>query len=365
MTTTGHATGPDAQRIRAAGPAAGAFFDPQANSLDVLRLLFAVTVAITHACVIAYGWQPMIGATQIAILAVDGFFVLSGFLIVRSYLRLGSLPRYAWHRFLRIMPGFWLCLALTAFAVAPLLAWLEGRPAASVLTGGNPSWRYLAGNAGLYISSFDVAGLPTGTADPGTVNGALWTLFYEGVCYLAVAVLGALGWLRRRPWVVLVIAGASWAALAALEAGAPVRGEYFWRFFFLFFLGAAAYLYRDRIIVNGWLAAGAVPVVAASAALLHDYRPAGGLAFAYAVIWAGVATPRLRRHLRADFSYGIYIWHWPVLALLATAGAARVSAAAYFALGALLVAGAAYASWHLVEKRALALKDAGLPRRGR
>ena len=51
-------------------------------------------------------------------LAVDAFFVLSGFLVARSYLQLHSVGRYAWHRALRILPGFWVALVVTAAIVA-------------------------------------------------------------------------------------------------------------------------------------------------------------------------------------------------------------------------------------------------------
>lgn len=148
----------------------------------MMRLLLASTVAVVHAGAIADGHQPRLGDTEVGALAVDAFFVLSGFLVTRSYLRLSGVGRYLWHRALRILPAFWVCLAVTTVALAPLLAHLEGREPASVFSGPHPAYRYLTDNALLPMRDFGVAGLPTGTATPGVINGSLWTLLYEALC---------------------------------------------------------------------------------------------------------------------------------------------------------------------------------------
>ncbi|MDO5697477.1 MAG: acyltransferase [Dermatophilus congolensis] len=353
------------QHARTATEAAGPgrtladVYNPRSNALDVLRLVFASVVAVTHATAIAFGWQPIIRETEISILAVDAFFVLSGFLIAASWLRLNSLPRFVWHRFLRIMPAFWACLIITAFAVAPLVAHLEGGQAASVFGGDQPAWNYVLHNAALYIVHFDVAGLPAGTAQPGVINGALWTLFYEAVCYGLIAVLGVLGVLRRRPWMLAVIALVCWVMLIGWEAGFVTRGWFFWRFIFMFLLGSLAHLYARRVPVSGWLALAAVPVTVVGALLLDEYRPIGGVAFAYIVIWLTVAVPALHRRLRTDLSYGVYVAHWPVFSVLTLAGLPAFGVAPYLAIGAALVFGIAWLSWHGLEKRALAMKDLG------
>jgi peptidoglycan/LPS O-acetylase OafA/YrhL len=58
-------------------------------------------------------------------MAVAGFFVVSGFLVTAS-VRTASPARYAWRRFIRVFPGYWVCLVVTAFVFAPL-AWLYER----------------------------------------------------------------------------------------------------------------------------------------------------------------------------------------------------------------------------------------------
>jgi peptidoglycan/LPS O-acetylase OafA/YrhL len=82
-------------------------FDRRRNNFDSLRLFFAGLVAVAHGIAIHTGDQPQWGASTLGDFGLDGFFILSGFLVTRSYLSLGSLPRFSWHRLLRIMPAFW------------------------------------------------------------------------------------------------------------------------------------------------------------------------------------------------------------------------------------------------------------------
>lgn len=346
--------------IRGSGtgpPTLSEVYQSSANSMDVLRLALATTVAVVHASAIAYGSQPMLGNTELGAVAVDGFFVLSGFLITASYLRLQAPVVFLWHRFLRIMPAYWATLVLTACVVAPLMAALEGRAAWSVLSGPDASWHYLTANGLLFVRDFSVAGLPTGTEQPGVVNGALWTLFYEVVCYGLVGVLGLLGLLHRCRWVVAALALAAGTGLLAQELGIAIRGELFLRFFFVFLLGALAYLYRERLPMSGGLAlAGAVSAVL-GAVLLKDYRVLGGLGFAYLCVWAMACTPRLRYRLRTDLSYGMYVLHYPIETVLVLAGATTLTLVGYTGLSLALTAGLAWLSWTVLESRCLRQRD--------
>lgn len=350
-----------AQGVRR-GPTLAQTYQPRSNSMDVLRLVLATAVAVVHASAIAYGHQPHLWGTQVGALAVDGFFVLSGFLITSSYLRLNAPVKYVWHRFLRIMPAFWAVLLFTAFVVAPIVAVVEGRTAWSALTGPNPSWTYITRNFFLYISDFSVGGLPQQTATPGVINGALWTLFFEAVCYGLILVLGVAGLLHRRRWVPVALTVLTWAALLADELGVPMRGELFLRFFFIFLLGTLAYLFRDRIPMTGPLVVAAAALFVVSTFLLVDYRPLGGVAFAYLIVYAMACTPWLRRRLRHDLSYGIYVLHWPVLTILVLSGATVLTQVGYTLLGLAVTAALAWVSWTFLESPSLARKD-DLPQR--
>ncbi|SDT00505.1 Peptidoglycan/LPS O-acetylase OafA/YrhL, contains acyltransferase and SGNH-hydrolase domains [Nocardioides scoriae] len=354
MTATARTSPPDP----AARPTLASTFDPRANSLAVLRLLLATTVALVHATELARGWRPEIASTEIGAVAVDGFFVVSGFLVTASFVRLGSLRRYAWHRALRILPAFYVCLVLTTFVLAPAISALQGAGPLAVYRGEGSALDYLVHNAGLMIRQFTIDTLPPTTPGGGNVNGALWTLFYEALCYGLVAVLGLLAVLRRRRWLVLAALAVLQAALLAQELGLftlPV--ENLPRLVFVFLLGAAAHLWADRIRISRPLLLLALATFVASVLLLEDYRAVGGVAFGYVVVHAVVRLP-LRQEPAYDLSYGTYIFHWPlsVLALSAGVGVLPLPLVLLVCLGTTGVA--ALLSWRLVEAPALRLKSA-------
>lgn len=338
------------------GTLAGAF-DPRRNALWAMRLLLAAVVAVTHALAIGFDHQPAVGRAYYGDLAVDGFFVLSGFLVTRSYLSLDHLPRYLWHRFLRIMPGFWVCLLVTALVVAPLTAVLVGAPAAAVFDGPSSAWTYLASNSPLLMRQFGIDGAYGGES----INGSLWTLFYEGICYVLVAGLGVLGWLRR-PVVVALLAAGLTTVLTAVALGLlpqpPLVVENIVRLTLLFLIGSAAHLYAHRVPVHVGLALLAAAALTASLLLLPDHRAlVGAWAFGYLCVYLMVRLP-LRWAPATDVSYGLYMYHWPVLAVLALLGLGAAGEFVFVVLGVGAAAAVALLSWRWVEAPALRRKDA-------
>lgn len=336
-------------------------FSPGRNSLAMMRLGLAGTVAWAHAWAVGFGHQPDLGETHLADFAVDGFFVLSGFLVARSYLRLESLGRFVWHRFLRIMPGFWVCLLLTALVAAPLAAALIGRSPLSVFTTDHePAWRYVVANWGLPILQYGIGDV-SGPRGQTVFDGSLWTLQYEAFCYAVVAVLGLTAVLRRRRWAVLVLVACVWiGALLDRAALIPVDVPLFandnlLRFLLVFLLGVAGWLYADRLPVRRGLALGSAVVVVASA-FLPDYRLTAALCFAYLCLYGVVRLP-LRYTPSWDLSYGLYIYHWPIQFLLVLAGVTVVGGWWFAVLTLTLTLIAASASWLLVEGPALRMKD--------
>ena len=169
-------------------------YDPRRNTLDAVRLGLALMVAVSHGIVMRTGDDPRWGSS-LGDLAVDGFFVLSGFLVTGSYQRidvstghasLWTVVRFGWHRFLRIMPGFWVCLMVLALVIAPSVAVLEGRPLVTSFVTDPSSWDFIVNNADLLIRQYDIAGLLSENPYPFVFDGALWTLRFEAMCYVCL-----------------------------------------------------------------------------------------------------------------------------------------------------------------------------------
>ena len=339
-------------------------FDSRRNAFDVLRLIFAVTVAVIHGMDIHTGSQPFWENTSVGDLALDGFFILSGFLVTRSYLRLDSPLRYAWHRFLRIMPGFWVCLLVVAFVAAPVAAVLQGMPAATAFTEAPSALRFVLVNSGLLMLQYEIGGiLDPGVAD-GSFNGALWTLFFEAACYALVLGLGVLGLLRHHRWTVLAVAGVFAVVTVLQEAGVETMvNDRVLRLGFVFVLGMVAYRFSDRIPTRGALVLVAVAVFGVSLFLFQDYRVLGAAPLTYVFFWLGTRR-RLSWSMRHDVSYGMYIYHWPVQQVLNLTALSAVPTALFVGTGLLTTLPLAVASWFLIERRAMRWKNV-TPRLGR
>ena len=340
-------------------------FDYKNNSIGFLRFLLASAVIWSHSFPLGgFGLDPVqrfSGGTETAgTLAVAGFFFLSGFLITRSYETSGGLALFLWHRFLRIFPGFWACLAVTAFAFAPLAFALERGSLAGFSAAANPIG-YVVNNALLQIRQANVgASLLAKNPYPDAFNASLWTLQYEFLCYLGIGLLGALGVMRRGRFSILLIAVALFVVFAAPPLMvAQVRSEPIafrvLELFLYFAIGSCAYLYRDYIPVNG--VAAAVCAAAALAALpTHAYAAVLPVCLPYAIAYVAMRWPIRNFDRYADFSYGLYIYAFPVQQMLALAGASVAGQPINFVLAFGATLGLAVASWFLVEKPSLSRK---------
>ena len=340
--------------------------DPRNNALNFLRLVLATLVIFAHAAVLG-GWGEL--SQRVSFLsgvAVDGFFAISGFLIARSWNRSRSWARYLWHRFLRIFPAFWVCLAVTALVFGPTLTWLNAGGLSGFWSEPGGPFSYIAHRVLLIALPQDEAmALGLQGLHYQSWNGSLWTLYYEFLCYLVLGLLGSLGLLakRRRRWVLAALV-AVWL-LAMLRGFAPgvgasifdtVRVQSFIRFSLMFLAGTVLHLFSERVLMSGCLAVLALASVAASLWLVPDYRATGGLPLAYLVLWCGVRLP-IRIGLRTDISYGMYIYAFPTQQLLVSVGAASLGWLGYAALGAVATVPLALLSWYAVERPALRLKN--------
>src|SRR6202034_2386118 len=107
-----------------------------------------------------------------------GFFAISGFLITASWLRDPKARDYFAARGLRILPGFWVCLLLMAFVLAPIGVAIQGGAATKLITSG-ASLQYVLSNIAVAMTKLDIGGTPTGIPWPLVWNGSLWTLIWE------------------------------------------------------------------------------------------------------------------------------------------------------------------------------------------
>ncbi len=366
---------------------------PLVNSL---RALAALSVVAFHAVgYFAAGFskdaalRPFLARLDVGVVI---FLAISGFLLYRPYARAalhGEPPPdargYAWRRFLRIVPAYWVALLVAAlvlslhgvFSAHGLLVYFGfGQIYRTGTIGGGipPAWTLglevtfyamlplyaslvrrlrveLAGVLVLLLGSmaYKAALFATGVvAHPSLApQPALVILpgyLDEFALGMALAVLSvrlegrslprALALVERRPGIAWLAAA---AAFAVASLGIGLTGDPSQRY------SAAQYLAREALY--GIVAVGLM----LPAVFGHERR--GGVRRFMALpvmVWLGA------------ISYGIYLWHWPVLLELDKWGLASVTAVHPYLRwgGAALVLSVAIGalSYYLVERPALSLK---------
>lgn len=319
------------------------------NNLDALRLIAAFMVLYSHSLVSNTHTFSFYNGS-IGWVGLEIFFIISGFLITQSFLR-QSYTRFLWGRILRIFPALILVVLVSVFIIGPLFTnspdYFDNKLTYSYLI-----------NATLFDYSPSLPGVFY-----GDTNISLWTLRYEFLLYLLVMLIGMVGLLRSK-WVVVCLFTTS----LLLDKFGVFTDFNNWDSFSLarinvltvyFSAGMLIYLYKDKIVLSvkrffiilsmlfiGWLIGGFDNFVWV-------------FILGYIVFFIGY-YPKINLRWATqygDFSYGIYIWSsillnitWyffgrdinPYLAFIMAGSFAYI-------IGAL--------SWHLIEKKALLLKN--------
>ncbi len=327
---------------------------PQNNNTELFRLIAACAVIYGHAYAIAAEGGRVdfvtraFGFEYTGSLAVKFFFFLSGILVTNSLLEHRSAVRFAIARVARIFPGLIVGRAVVSLLLGPALTTL--------------SWHDYFANSWVIADIFRHP--HNGYALPGlfegqpqtAANGSLWTISYELRMYFILFCVWLIGLLRGRMLATVVCAALALSfamrPTQIAEIGLPENIEA-GRMAGLFFLGALLAVQKHRVPVSGKVALGLV----LAAWML---RPSGWfpwamyLAVVYGMLWLS-CHPWLRR-LRppGDFSYGVYVYGWPVQQAVHTLWPGLgIGGNQIVSLTAALLFGAA--SWYSVERPCIAL----------
>lgn len=335
---------------------------------DMLRVGLAFSVVGWHSFYIAQGephpladlhffWFP-----GYAILSM--FFALSGFLITASAMRL-SLGNFIINRGLRIIPALLVEVMLSALVLGVIFTTL---PLSEYLRS-DGFWRYFGNIAGFV--SLTLPGV-FGTNPDHSVNVSLWTIPYEIGCYVLIGGLILFRSLHQ-PKIVLALCVA-FAVIAVgislIEPDLPPasalnprnifigNGS---RLFISFLLGIAIYLYRFEIAYSHRTAAACLLFCVAVAAV----GPLPGVllnvlvtpALVYLTAYLGVSDlPELPLFNRGDYSYGIYLYGYPLQQTIVALWPYQANVFLLFVLSVPLITAFAMFSWHAIEYPILKLR---------
>ena len=175
----------------------GDIMRPEHNSFGVIRLAMALAVLVSHSYFFVTGQgsaEPLHSWTghSLGEHAVQVFFFLSGILVTESLLRSRGVVDFATSRVLRIFPGLIACIVLTAFLLGPLVS---AKPLIAYFTDGALPV-YVVKTALLITGAAPLPGVFETLPAANLFNMSLWTLKYEVICYIGLALLGVTGLLR-------------------------------------------------------------------------------------------------------------------------------------------------------------------------
>jgi peptidoglycan/LPS O-acetylase OafA/YrhL len=357
-----------------------------ANNFDALRLVAAACVLFSHSFALTGTDEPEFTRSRLdgGSFGVLLFFSISGFLVARSWRYDPRLGAFTAKRALRLLPGLAAAVLVTALVLGPLVTTEPlGRYLQSPATED-----FILDNVALQ-TNYALPGVFADVPNPykGIVNGSLWTLPLEVKAYVLVALLGLLGVLTGggRRWLAIVPAvlfglllikatrdaiptgNQLVAFLPDVQAGAPVRHQAFLgaydpltRYVAAFAVGAALFALAPLVPLR-WSVAGVLVAVWAVAVAIG-----GTVAFVvpalilpYLVLMVAYRTGHWLPKGAGDYSYGVYIYAFPVQQTLAVILALK-SGWSMLVLAAPITLAFAALSWRFVEAPALRLK----PRRG-
>jgi peptidoglycan/LPS O-acetylase OafA/YrhL len=295
------------------------------NNFGLLRLFFASLVIVSHSPEIIDQNRSreiltnIFGTISFGELAVDSFFLISGYLILKSFYSTSSVKSYFTKRILRIYPGFIVASLFCILVVTPIAG----------------SWNLISNlNSTDWIKTFtnlvilegpEVNGLFMGD-QPFILNGAMWSIWLEFLCYISIPVFFLLGLHKKRLYITVTI------AIVSLFIFLLITNKDIWlpyplrisaylstRLLSAFLIGGAYYYFRDRVIWNRNLSLASLILLLIClsfkyTAELGFFIFGGYLIFNFALNYKNKTLNQIGT--KNDISYGVYLYAWPIQMLI-------------------------------------------------
>jgi peptidoglycan/LPS O-acetylase OafA/YrhL len=326
------------------------------TGFDYMRIILSTLVLVSHTINVCYGkeftlrvWEGPARPFLAIILPI--FFALSGFLVAGSLERCKTLVSFAGLRVIRLIPA----LAVETLLSAIILGTIFTEFSLGAYFSAPEFYKYFLNIIGKI--HYTLPGVFLSNPWPAIVNSQLWTLPFELYCYAAISALVFLGIAQKRKIFVLFLFGLNilifmFAMRNGLKPAVTVSGPILVQ---CFLFGIAGYLYRDKIVWNGWLglSSGVITLCLLATPSGDFIAP---LFAAYLTVYLGLLQPhRIAILFGGDYSYGIFLYGYPIQqAVVATLGPQEwyTNLAVSLPLTVIL----AIFSWRLVEKPALKLR---------
>jgi peptidoglycan/LPS O-acetylase OafA/YrhL len=291
---------------------------------------------------------------QFGTLGVFIFFIISGYLITESYLRDSLFSHFFIKRAFRIVPGLWVAILLSALILGPLLT-IE--PLSSYFTD-SIFYKYIR-SLWFFKLAFELPGLFLNNPYAKIVNGSLWSIPIEFSMYILVFLCGKLNFIRLKPLLsILLLLILLWLFLPRKQLTEylfDMNKAELLKCGLMFFMGAflqicaykkyVKYLQTSVFILSITVLTCFLLPTSYGQLLLFFTLPPIVIYLAFAP-W--LKSQKLFTY--GDFSYGIYLYAFPVQQTVIYFYINKISLAEYIFVSAIITLGFGIMSWFLVEK---------------
>ena len=355
----------------------GTLYNPKENSFHLMRFLLATGVIYSHSYALLEGTKGKgelfayftKGQALLSTLSVNGFFVVSGFLVTQSLINSSTVKSFMAKRILRLMPALFVSLFVSAFIMGPLVSKLPLHDYFSF--GPNGPLDFLLKNITFGIRG-DVWGIQDVFAqnpNPNTVNGSIWTLKYEIALYIGLGLTQIFGFSSKKKQIsfafviicVLValnyIYGIQFVKSTSLNLWVLNlwNQNFFISLAFYFLSGGIFYLFRDKIPMNKVLVSCILlGLLISNQTMLLKYGLL--LFFPYLIVSASINKKFFSFGRFGDFSYGLYIYAFPIQQLISFLFQKHLTVGSFFLTSFIATLAVSIISWKFIEEPILSLK---------
>lgn len=337
------------------------------NNFDFLRIVFATFVLFTHSYPLTGhyegDWLSQLTDKELSFsyIGVKGFFIISGYLIFKSFERSNTFNHFFWKRLLRLFPALIVVLLLTVLGGYFIYKgegsyWMN-----------SSVWTYIPNNLSLFNLQYSIDGIFETNPYGSAINGSLWTIPYEFVMYLMV---GSLFLIKTRRGMLIIILAIFYVSMSLLflligeelfKFDGALNAKYFADLAAFFIAGSILAFFRIEEFKRLDLIALTSFMIIVLSVVFGAFSFTKFLLLPICVISFGILSTNYIKNTSKYFgdpSYGIYIYGFPIQQSLRYLFELEPLELFLFSLPLTFIAGVL--SWHFIEKRALKFKTANI-----
>lgn len=316
------------------------------NSYDLLRHFAALLVLYSHQFALHGSTEPVAPFwDSYGFVAVAIFFSISGYFMPASFKRSGNFVEFIKRRLRRLLPGMVVCAFLMTYVLGAIYT-------------SEPTWSYLTSKGAwvtfLKYSMFlgqAIPGVFQNYIYPNAINGSLWTLPIECVCYIAIGV--ALSFSQSWKVLLALFVGSVLGTASIVHTGTGfsfygVPLNYLCMFGICFSGGALLSATKDTWYPSRWfLSMFAIAGMFCMPSQL-EYSVLGAFGITILVSVIGESFGEKIVNGKFDISYGMYIYGFPIQQIVINEITHRFWLGMGISIALTMVAG--YLSYRFVEK---------------